>query len=121
MCIVTPSRKNVLIAYHEHDLQLLNQIITFLCGQESWLECPDIYFSLTLTPPTGNKEIWLAHEPCSMVGYSSCQHHTITMMADNVSYVIAKCQSYQDTHILSHSYNLGLVQTLTTLPFFHTL
>ena len=53
-----------------------------------------------------------------MVGYSSCQHHTITMMADNVSYVIAKCQLYQDTHILSHSYNLGLAQTLTTFPFF---
>ena len=120
-CTVTPSRKNILIAHHEHDLQLLNQIITFLCGQESWLERPDIYFSLTLTPPTGNKEIWLAHEPSSMVDYFLSTSHNYHDGRQCV-YVIAKCQSHQDTHILSHSYNLGLAQTLTTFPFFfHTL
>ena len=62
---VSPSWINVLIAYHVHDLQLLNTVNTFLCGTESWPVCPEFFFFF-LSLPTGNI-VWLASEVSRLV------------------------------------------------------
>ena len=51
---------NVLIAYHVHNLAADIMCITIVAKKAG--QSVKSYFSLPLTPPNGNKEIWLARE-----------------------------------------------------------
>ena len=99
------------------DTQELKSVQRFACRvcTKSW---DDVYCDMLHTmniPPSpkgGNYQNCVTFTKLFMGLLTFLMHHYCTSLA-----LIA----LQDTHILSHSYNLRLAQTLTTFPFFHSL
>jgi len=74
-------------------------------GTESCPQCPDVFFPLSVVPPTGNRKTWLAHET-SVSPYpevvSHLKYHNIAWFIEARSCIQEEGKGVSD-HVSSHS------------------